>query len=88
MTFNDIFKSSFLENITEFSAADTLIAMVAALVIGMFIFVVYKKTFNSVMYSTGFAMTLVGMTMVTTLVILAVTSNVVLSLGIDQLPVK
>lgn len=86
MTFNDIFKSSFLENITEFSAIDTLIAMVAALVIGMFIFVVYKKTFNSVMYSTGFAMTLVGMTlvgmtMVTTLVILAVTSNVVLSLG-------
>ena len=81
MTFNDIFKSSFLENITEFSATDTLIAMVAALVIGMFIFVVYKKTFNSVMYSTGFAMTLVGMTMVTTLVILAVTSNVVLSLG-------
>lgn len=81
MTFNDIFKSSFLESITEFSAADTLIAMVAALVIGMFIFVVYKKTFNSVLYSTGFAMTLVGMTMVTTLVILAVTSNVVLSLG-------
>ena len=81
MTFNDIFKSSFLENITEFSATDTTIAMVAALVIGMFIFVVYKKTFNSVMYSTGFAMTLVGMTMVTTLVILAVTSNVVLSLG-------
>lgn len=81
MTFNDIFKSSFLESITEFSAADTLIAMVAALVIGMFIFVVYKKTFNSVMYSTGFAMTLVGMTMVTTLVILAVTSNIVLSLG-------
>ena len=38
MTFNDIFKSSFLESITEFSAADTLIAMVAALVIGMFIF--------------------------------------------------
>ena len=81
MTFNDIFKSSFLESITEFSAVDTLIAMVAALVIGMFIFVVYEKTFNSVMYSTGFAMTLVGMTMVTSLVILAVTSNVVLSLG-------
>ena len=81
MTFNDIFKSSFLESITEFSVTDTLIAMATALVIGMFIFVVYKKTFNSVMYSTGFAMTLVGMTMVTTLVILAVTSNVVLSLG-------
>ena len=47
MTFNDIFKSSFLENITEFSATDTLIAMVAALVIGMFIFVVYKNSIKT-----------------------------------------
>ena len=81
MTFNDIFKSSFLESVTEFSAVDTLIGMVFALVIGLFIFMVYKKTFNGVMYSTGFAMTLVGLALVTTLVIMAVTSNVVLSLG-------
>ena len=66
---------------TEFSAVDTLIGMLFALVIGLFIFVVYKKTFNGVMYSTGFAMTLVGLSLVTTLVIMAVTSNVVLSLG-------
>ena len=81
MTFNDIFKSSFLENVTEFSAVDTLIGMVFALVIGLFIFLVYKKTFSGVMYSTGFAMTLVGLALVTTLIIMAVTSNVVLSLG-------
>ena len=81
MTFNDIFKSSFLESVTEFSAVDTLIGMMFALVMGLFIFVVYKKTFNGVMYSTGFAMTLVGLSLVTTLVIMAVTSNVVLSLG-------
>ncbi len=81
MTFNDIFKSGFLENITEFSVVDTLIGMLFALVIGLFIFVVYKKTFNSVMYSSGFALALVGLSMVTTLVIMAVTSNVVLSLG-------
>ncbi len=81
MTFNDIFKSSFLESVTEFSAVDTLIGMVFALVIGLFIFMVYKKTFSGVMYSTGFAMTLVGLALVTTLVIMAVTSNVVLSLG-------
>ncbi len=81
MTFNDIFKSSFLENVTEFSAVDTLIGMLFALVIGLFIFMVYKKTFNGVMYSTGFSMTLVGLCLVTTLVIMAVTSNVVLSLG-------
>ena len=81
MTFNDIFKSSFLESVTEFSALDTLIGMLFALVIGLFIFVIYKKTFSGIMYSTGFAMTLIGLSLVTTLVIMAVTSNVVLSLG-------
>ncbi len=81
MTFSDIFKSSFLESVTEFSVIDTLIGMVFALAIGLFIFLIYKKTFSSVMYSTGFAMSLIGLALVTTLVIMAVTSNVVLSLG-------
>ena len=81
MTFNDIFKSSFLESVTEFSVIDTLIGLLFALVIGLFIFVIYKKTFTGVMYSTGMAMSLVGLSLVTTLVIMAVTSNVVLSLG-------
>ena len=39
MTFNDIFKSSFLESVTEFSVLDVLIGMAFALVIGLFIFV-------------------------------------------------
>ena len=81
MTFSDIFKSSFLESITEFSPLDVLLSMAASLVVGLFIFVIYKKTFTGVMYSTGFALTLVGLALVTTLVIMAVTSNVVLSLG-------
>lgn len=81
MSFNDIFKSSFLENITEFSILDTVIGLAAALVIGLFIFVIYRKTLTGVMYSTGFALTLVGLSLVTKLVIMAVTSNVVLSLG-------
>ena len=81
MTFSDIFKSSFLESVTEFSAVDTLIGMAFALVIGLFIFIIYKKTFSGVMYSTGFALSLIGLSLVTTLVIMAVTSNVVLSLG-------
>ena len=81
MNFGDIFKSSFLENVTEFSVIDTIIGMAFALVIGLFIFVIYKKTFSGIMYSTGFAMALVGLALVTTLVIMAVTSNVVLSLG-------
>ena len=81
MTFNDIFKSGFLESISEFSVTDVIIGMLFALVIGLFIFLVYQKTFTGVMYSTGFAMTLIGLSLVTTLVIMAVTSNVVLSLG-------
>lgn len=80
-TFNDIFKSSFLENVSQFSPLDMAIGMAVSLAIGLFIFLVYKKTFSGVMYSTGFSMTLVGLSLVTTLVIMAVTSNVVLSLG-------
>lgn len=80
-TFNDIFKSSFLEDVSSFSVADTLLGLAVALVVGLFIFMVYKHTLTSVMYSTGFALTLIGLSLVTTLVIMAVTSNVVLSLG-------
>ena len=81
MTFNDIFKSSFLNNITSISLFDMSLALLLAFGVGMFIFFVYKKTFSGVMYSSGFGVTLIALTMITTLVILAVTSNVVLSLG-------
>lgn len=81
MTFNDIFKSSFLESVTEFSVVDTLISLAFALVIGLYIFMVYKKTLTGVLYSESFALALVGLSCVTALVIMAVTSNVVLSLG-------
>ncbi len=81
MNFQDIFKSSFLENITSVSLLDMAIALILAFGIGMFIFLIYKKTFAGVMYSSSFGVTLVALTMISTLVILAVTSNVVLSLG-------
>ncbi len=79
--FSDIFKSNFLENVTSVSILDMAIALVLAFGLGIFIFLVYKKTYNGVMYSAGFGTTLVALTMITTVVILAVTSNVVLSLG-------
>ena len=81
MTFNDIFKSDFLESAKSFSLVDTLIGLAIALVIGLFIFAIYKKTCKGIMYSQNFALTLIGLTLVTTLVIMAVTSNVILSLG-------
>lgn len=81
MTFQDIFKSSFLENINSVSLLDMGLALVLAFGVGLFIFVVYQKTYQGVMYSSSFGVTLIALTMITTLVILAVTSNVVLSLG-------
>lgn len=81
MSFNDIFKSSFLDNVTSISILDMALALLLAFGVGLFIFFVYKKTYAGVMYSSSFGVTLVALTMITTLVILAVTSNVVLSLG-------
>ena len=81
MTFNDLFKSSFLENIASFSALDMAIAMGLAFILGIFIFSVYKKTYTGVMYSAGFGVSLLGLTLITTLIILAVASNIILSLG-------
>ena len=81
MTFQDIFKSSFLENVTAASLLDMAIALALAFAVGVFIFFVYKKTYKGVMYSSTFGVTLIALTMIATLVILAVTSNVVLSLG-------
>ncbi|MEW9124667.1 MAG: DUF4956 domain-containing protein [Thermotaleaceae bacterium] len=81
MTFNDIFKSSFLEKAVEFSILDVGIAMLLSFAIGLFIFYVYKKTFAGVMYSASFGVSIMAMTLITTLIILAVTSNIILSLG-------
>ena len=81
MNFNDILKTNFLEKATSFSFLDAVIALLGAFLIGLFIYLIYKKTYAGVMYSRAFNISLVALTMLTTFVILAVTSNVVLSLG-------
>lgn len=81
MNFSDIFKSGFLENMASVSLLDMTVALALAFGLGLFIHLIYKKTYSWIMYSSGFSLTLLAMTMITTLVILAVTSNVVLSLG-------
>ena len=81
MTFSEIFKSSFLSNVIAVSMFDMVLALVLAFGLGVFIYLIYKKTYAGVMYSSSFGVTLVALTMITTEVILAVTSNVVLSLG-------
>ena len=81
MSFNDIFKSSFLENVTAVSLTDMALSLLLSFCLGLFIYFVYKKTYAGVMFSKAFGGSLLAMTMITTMVVLAVTSNVVLSLG-------
>lgn len=83
-TFNfaDIFKNNFLEQaVTNFSLVDVALTLFISFLLGLFIYAVYKKTFNGVMYSRNFNISLVALSMITTLIIMGVTSNIVLSLG-------
>lgn len=81
MNFNDIFKTSFIEKVTAVSVTDIIITFCIAFCIGLFIFFIYKKTFSNIMYSANFGVALIALTLISTFVIMAVTSNVVLSLG-------
>lgn len=81
LNFNDIFKSNILDKVTSFSMLDAVIALGLAFALGLFIYLVYKKTFRGVMYSASFGVSLLSMTLITTLIIMAISSNVILSLG-------
>lgn len=81
MTITDLLNSSYIDKINTFSIVDMILALSVAFGMGIFIYLVYRKTYRGVVYSDSFAVTLIAMTLITTMVILAVTSNVVLSLG-------
>ena len=81
INFNDIFKSSILEKTSNFSIIDSLIGLIVAFAVGLFIYMVYKKTFSGVIYSHTFNISLIIMSMATALIIIGISSNVLLSLG-------
>ena len=80
-TFTDIFKSSFLEKTSSFSLVDSVIGLLVSFAIGYFIYLVYKKTFSGVLYSHTFNISLIIMSMATAVIIMGISSNVLLSLG-------
>ncbi len=80
-TFKDIFKTSFLENIVSMQLGDILLSLILAVILGLFIAFIYKETYEGVSFDNEFGRCLVGLCIITTFVILAVTNNVVLSLG-------
>jgi uncharacterized membrane protein YhiD involved in acid resistance len=76
-----LFNINFLNKAETFSISEILIALGISFILGLFIFMVYQKTYVGVMYSSSFGITLIGMDMITTLVIVAVSSNLITSLG-------
>lgn len=83
MSVKDFIKKSVLESgaFDGASVTNILLGLLTALVMGALIYLVYTKFYVGVIYSRSFAVTLVGMTVLTTMVTLAISTNVVISLG-------
>ena len=81
INFTDILKGKFLEEFSAISVNEMLIAITLSLVLSLFIVLVYRLTYTGVSFSFSFAGCLVMISMVTATVILVITSNIVLSLG-------
>ena len=82
MGFLDMIKNSVVE---QFSTGTTVGQMVLSLIVafgmGLFILLIYRQTFRGVLFSKGFAFSLILLAMVTALVIRTISSNLALSLG-------
>ncbi len=87
MNTGDYFKKSVIESFTANNGltidfvVSAIIALAVAIILGLLIQMIYKKYYGGVVYSSSFAMTLVGMTILTCALTLAISSNIVISLG-------
>ncbi|MCL2710143.1 MAG: DUF4956 domain-containing protein [Planctomycetaceae bacterium] len=72
---------SFVNKVASLSILDILVALAVSFALGLFIFFVYKRTFSGVMYSQSFAISLIAMNLITCLVIVAVSTNLIAALG-------
>jgi len=84
LNFSDVFNKSFIamqNGMERFSAIEILINLGVSFLVGMFIFYVYKKTFQGVLYQRSFNVSLVTIAMVITLIIMTISGNLILSLG-------
>lgn len=79
--FSDIFKNRFLEEFTEITLESMLTALVMSFLLSCIVLLVYRVTYKGVLFNANFAVSLILLSMVTSMVILTVSSNVVLSLG-------
>ena len=81
ISFTDIIKGKFLEEFSAISMGEVLVAIALSFVLSLFIVFIYRVTYAGVNFSSSFAGCLMMLSMVTTVVILVISSNMVLSLG-------
>ena len=83
MSVKDVIKKSVLESgaFTQYDIPGIIGALLAALLLGALIYLLYRNFYAGVVFSRTFAVTLVGMTVLTCMVTLAISTNVVISLG-------
>jgi hypothetical protein len=82
LTFSDIIKNGILEEFSNtLSPTRVILTLLLACAIGLFILLIYKKTFTGVLYSRSFGLSLIMVTLITSLIIMPITSNITLSLG-------
>ena len=87
LNFSDIFKKSFLEagGLMQGLNGDVLLQamqyILLSVIIGVLLFILYRRTYSGVVYSRAFAVSILGMTVLTCAIIVTIQSNTVLSLG-------
>ena len=82
MNFKDVIKSSIIDNFSgDISTERICIALGVTALLGIYIFLVYRVAVNNEFYSKDFNRTLVLMSITTAGIVLAIQSNLVISLG-------
>lgn len=81
MSINDVLKNSFVSSYTGDDLGQILLSLVVSIIMGAVIYLIYRQFFTGVVFSRSFAVTLVGMTILTCMVTLAISTNIVISLG-------
>ncbi len=80
-SFKDVFKSGFLENFSSLTITQGVLIIAVSFLLGLLICLVYRLSYRGVLFSRSFCVSLLAMDVITTLIIMSVTSNVILSLG-------
>ena len=81
MSVNDMIKKSVLKSFSQYNVPKMALALLVALIVGIVIYYVYRRFYTGVVYSRSFAVTLVGMSVLTCMVTLSISTNIVISLG-------